>query len=96
METRRSLSKEHFLKKLGGYDEYYCVMEDFDLIARAKEITDYYIIPKDVIVSARKYTGNNYMKVQLTNLKAFKMYNKGVEPRRIRKYYKEALGLKDY
>ena len=84
------------MKKLGGYDEYYCVMEDFDLIARAKEITDYYIIPKDVIVSARKYTGNNYMKVQLTNLKAFKMYNKGVEPRRIRKYYKEALGLKDY
>lgn len=82
--------------KLNGFDEYYCVMEDFDLLRRARDIAKYHIIQKDVIVSARKYDANSYLKVQLANLRAFRMFNNGVEPQKIRSYYKLALGLKDY
>ncbi|WP_421879408.1 TIGR04283 family arsenosugar biosynthesis glycosyltransferase [Marinoscillum sp.] len=82
--------------KLGGFDEYYCVMEDFDLLRRAAQIAKYHIIQKDVIVSARKYHGNGYFKVQLANLNAFRMFNRGEDPQKIRSYYKLALGLKDY
>ena len=83
-------------EKLNGFDEYYCVMEDFDLLRRAKEIAKYHIIQKDVIVSARKYAANGYLKVQLANLRAFRMFNRGENPQKIRSYYKLALGLKDY
>ncbi|MAE87760.1 MAG: hypothetical protein CMB80_33810 [Flammeovirgaceae bacterium] len=82
--------------KLQGFDEYYCVMEDFDLLRRAKEIAKYHIIQKEVVVSARKYTDNGYLKVQLANLNAFRMFNRGEDPQKIRSYYKLALGLKDY
>ena len=82
--------------KLDGFDERFCVMEDFDLLRRAAKIAAYRIIQKNVIVSARKYAGNGYLKVQMANLKAFRMFNKGVEPEKIRSYYKMTLGLKDY
>lgn len=83
-------------EELNGFDEQYCVMEDFDLLRRAKGLADYHIIKKNVIVSARKYDKNNYLRVQLANLKAFRMFNSGAPPAAIRTYYKGALGLKDY
>ncbi|RED93901.1 TIGR04283 family arsenosugar biosynthesis glycosyltransferase [Marinoscillum furvescens] len=82
--------------RLGGFNEYYCVMEDFDLIRRARALTSFYIIPKSIKVSARKYAHNAYMHVQLTNLKAFRMFRKGVPPAEIRSFYKKALRLVDY
>ncbi|MEO9477736.1 MAG: TIGR04283 family arsenosugar biosynthesis glycosyltransferase [Cyclobacteriaceae bacterium] len=81
---------------LNGFDERYCVMEDFDLVRRSKRFAKYHIIPKNVMVSARKYDGNGYFKVQIANLKAFKMFRRGIDPREIRAYYKEALSLEDY
>lgn len=88
--------KRALFEKLGGFNEYYCVMEDFDLIRRAKAITPFYIIPKSIRVSARKYAHNPYLHVQLTNLRAFRMFRKGVPPAEIRSYYKKALRLVDY
>lgn len=85
-----------FFEELGGFDEYFCVMEDFDLIRRASEQRKYHILPGSVHVSARKYDRNPYLKVQWANLRAFRMFRKGVPPPEIRKYYKHALGLKDY
>ncbi|MEP4533671.1 MAG: TIGR04283 family arsenosugar biosynthesis glycosyltransferase [Cyclobacteriaceae bacterium] len=89
------ITKELF-QKLDGFDERYCVMEDFDLVRRSKRFAKYHIIPKNVIVSARKYDRNGYLKVQIANLRAFKMFRKGVDPGKIRAYYKEALSLEDY
>jgi len=88
--------KRKLFEELDGYDEYFSVMEDFDIIRRAKRKTRYFIIPKNVIVSARKYQSNSYFKVQLINLRAFRMFRKGKSPSVIRAYYKQALGLKDY
>ncbi|MEP0367296.1 MAG: TIGR04283 family arsenosugar biosynthesis glycosyltransferase [Cyclobacteriaceae bacterium] len=89
------ITKELF-QKLDGFDERYCVMEDFDLVRRSKRFAKYHIIPKNVIVSARKYDRNGYLKVQIANLRAFKMFRKGADPGKIRAYYKEALSLEDY
>ena len=88
--------KRSLFDALHGFDEYFAVMEDFDIIRRAKALTDFYIIPKNVIVSARKYSENSYWKVQMVNLKAFRMFKKGIAPLDIRSFYKEALGLKNY
>ncbi|MFT4834527.1 MAG: rSAM/selenodomain-associated transferase 2 [Marinoscillum sp.] len=88
--------KKSLFDELGGYNEYYSVLEDFDIIRRAKEHYDYFIIAKDVIVSPRKYVHNGYFKVQMVNLKAFRMYRNGVEPDKIRAFYKKALSLKNY
>ncbi|MFY0605427.1 MAG: TIGR04283 family arsenosugar biosynthesis glycosyltransferase [Cyclobacteriaceae bacterium] len=88
--------KRSFFEELSGFDEYFEVMEDFDIIKRAKKSTDYCIIPKNVIVSSRKYHHNGYWKVQRVNLKAFRMFRNGVDPKEIRIFYKKALGLKDY
>ncbi|WP_421895441.1 TIGR04283 family arsenosugar biosynthesis glycosyltransferase [Marinoscillum sp.] len=82
--------------QLGGFDEYFTVMEDFDLIRRAKKLTHFHIIPKEVIVSARKYERNHYLRVQWANLRAFQMYRNGVKPEVIRHFYKESLKLATY
>ncbi len=64
-------------------------MEDYDLLDRLEE--PLYIIPKSVKVSPRKYEKNSYMKVQLTNMKAMKMYKRGEKPEVIKEYYLKEL-----
>ena len=86
----------NLFEQLGGFDEYFEVMEDFDLIRRIKVHTRFHIIPKSVTASARKYEHNSYLKVQWVNLKAFRMFKRGVTPAEIRKYYKQALNLGHY
>lgn len=71
--------------ELGGFNEAYVIMEDYDLLDRLTEPLK--IIPKSVKVSARKYDKNSYMKVQLTNMKAMKMYRRGVKPTVIKEFY---------
>ncbi|MEQ9299404.1 MAG: TIGR04283 family arsenosugar biosynthesis glycosyltransferase [Cyclobacteriaceae bacterium] len=83
-------------EQLGGFDDYFCVLEDFDLLTRIKAVTPFAIMPGEVIVSARKYAHNNYFKVQWANLMAFRKYRKGVNPIEIRQFYKHTLGLKHY
>lgn len=89
------ISKALF-EQLGGFDDYFCVLEDFDLLTRIKSVADFTIMPGEVVVSARKYAHNNYFKVQLANLMAFRKYRKGVNPKEIRQYYKRTLNLKNY
>ncbi|MEM8894978.1 MAG: TIGR04283 family arsenosugar biosynthesis glycosyltransferase [Bacteroidota bacterium] len=82
--------------QIGGFDEYYCVLEDFDILTRIKAVASFAIMPGEVKVSARKYRHNNYFKVQWVNLKAFRKYRQGEHPDEIRKYYKTSLNLEYY
>jgi len=84
------ITKEVF-NEIGGFDEKYVIMEDYDIIRRIKRNFKFCIIPKSVTVSSRKYRNNSYLKVQSTNLKAMKMFKKGIEPRLIRDFYSQAL-----
>lgn len=54
------------------------IMEDYDIIERvwAREIP-FRVIPRSVTVSARKYRANGWLRVQLANLKVFRMYKAG-------------------
>jgi len=63
--------------ELDGYRPDFKIMEEYDLIKRAREKYPFKIIPKNVIVSARKYEHNGYFRVQIANLTVFNMYRFG-------------------
>lgn len=77
--------------RLGGFEERYVVMEDFDIIVRIRALARFCIIPKDVIVSARKYEENSWLRVQVANLTAFSLFFMNVAPSRIAQTYKRML-----
>ncbi len=67
------MTRELF-NELDGFKESYKIMEDFDMIERIQERASFKIIPKEAIVSARKYKDNNYLKVNFINFVIFMMY----------------------
>lgn len=76
-----------FFNTLGGYDTKFCLMEDFEIVKRIKRRTKFYIIPKTMTVSARKYRDNSWLRVQLVNLYVFTLFHFGVAPEKLKKYY---------
>lgn len=72
---------------MGGYDERFVVMEEYDFLRKAMKKYPLRILPKDVIVSARKYDHNSWLRVQLANAGAFLLFRLGIEPRRIKRFY---------
>ncbi|MFN8348343.1 MAG: TIGR04283 family arsenosugar biosynthesis glycosyltransferase [Spirosomataceae bacterium] len=85
---RRSLFDE-----LNGFDEYYVIMEEYDLLRRLwnKNRKAFKIIPKDVLISARKYDRNSWLRVQAANLIAMTMFRWGANPTRIAAAYRKML-----
>lgn len=60
--------KKEVFEALGGFDENQMLMEDFEFFRRMKKNkVRYTIIKNDLIVSARKYKNNSYLRVNLTN-----------------------------
>lgn len=87
------ITKELF-NQYNGFDTYYSIMEDFDFIRRVKKKEKFKIIPKSVVVSARKYDHNSYFKVNMINLFSYWMFMLGKSPDTIRKFYKKNLVMK--
>lgn len=79
---------------LGGYRDDYRIMEDYDLMIRARKIYPFKVIPDDVIVSARKYETNSYLRVQIANLIVFNMFRLGYSQERMAKAYKWMLNYR--
>lgn len=77
--------------RLGGFRERYVIMEDFDMIVRIRAVGRFCIIPRDVIVSARKYEENSWLRVQVANLTAFSLFFMNVAPTHIARTYKRML-----
>ena len=84
---------QSLFKKLQGYDSNYVIMEDFDLIRRARKICKFKIFEKSVLISARKYEHNGYFKVQFANLYAFLQFYFGAKPEKIKQAYHRHLKL---
>ena len=78
-------------EQLGGFNPEYHIMEDFDMIERIQAREKFKIIPKEVIVSARKYKDNNYFKVNIANLIVFMMYFWGVSQEKMVNIYKSLI-----
>lgn len=79
--------KKTFFEDLNGFDENYIIMEDFDLVRRIREKTEFRIIPKSIKVSARKYENNSWLRVQLANLAVFIYFLSNKQPSKIKNLY---------
>ena len=81
-------------EQLGGFNERFVIMEDFELIQRIRRVASFFIVPQEVVVSARKYETNSWLRVQLANLTAFALYFLKVSPPRIARTYKALLNYR--
>jgi len=77
--------------ELGGYDTHFRIMEEYDFIKRARQENPFKIIPKPVLVSARKYEHNGYLRVQIANLTVFNMYRLGCSQETLVNTYRNLL-----
>lgn len=89
------ISRDTF-NTLGGFNEYYTIMEEYDFIRRVRDARlTFGIMPKEVIVSARKYETNSWLQVQLANARAMWMFRQGRHPDEIRKIYRSMLTYRE-
>jgi rSAM/selenodomain-associated transferase 2 len=63
--------------KIGHFRQDFQIMEDYEFIMRANKSLKFKIIPKNVIVSARKYKTNSYLRVQKANFIIMQMFLRG-------------------
>jgi hypothetical protein len=83
---------QSLFKQLKGYKESHLIMEEYDFIIRARQTHAFKIIPNEVLVSARKYEGRSFFKVQFANLIVFNMFRFGASQQRLVQTYKKLLG----
>lgn len=69
--------KRSVFEEINGFCEDLLIMEDYEILQRTAGKFRFKIIPKNVIVSSRKYNHNGYFKVQLANLKVMRMFMGG-------------------
>ena len=87
------IGKEVFFD-LGKFDEKQVVMEDFEFFERMKKNNvRYKIIKNDLIVSARKYTNNSYLRVNLSNLLLVILFKMGYPPEKLKSLHNRLLRL---
>lgn len=87
--------KRDVFKQIGGFDEQFVIMEEYDFMRKAQSKFRFGIIPKSVSVSARKYEVNSFWKIQRANLIAMRMFMKGKStPKQIKDKYTSLLSLK--
>ncbi len=87
------ITREAF-NALGGYRDDYRIMEDYDLIIRARKQYPFKVIPDDVLVSARKYETNSYLRVQAANFIVFNMFRLGYSQEAMARTYKRLLNYR--
>lgn len=78
-------------KSINGFNETMRIMEDYDIVTRAKEKARYKILQKDALVSARKYETNTWYKVQKANYSIVQMYKRGASQDEMVNSYKKML-----
>lgn len=82
---------KQIFEELECFDESLPIMEDFDFVKRAKKKYPFHLLPQRVLVSARKYEHNHYLKVQLVNVLVFSLFRMGVSPYKLAKWYRDLL-----
>lgn len=86
--------KKAIFTELGGFDENQVLMEDFEFFERMKKYdVTYRIIKNDLIVSARKYKDNSYLRVNLSNILLVVLFKLGYPPKKLRSLHHRLLRL---
>jgi GT2 family glycosyltransferase len=84
--------KKEVFEALHNFRADYMIMEDLDLVRRAKKSKyNYIVLPYNIIVSARKYVNNSWARVQGTNLFMVIAWKLGVGQGWLKKTYKKLL-----
>lgn len=83
--------KKEIFEAMEGYREDYSIMEDFEFIQRARKQYPFKIIPENMLVSARKYEENSYLRVQVANLVVFNMFRLGYSQESMVRMYRRLL-----
>lgn len=79
-------------EKLGGFDDHFVIMEDFELTRQMrKQDIPYQIIQSNAKVSARKYENNSYLRVNLVNLYVLMKFKMNTEPQELKRLYQRLL-----
>ena len=86
--------KRKLFDAIGGFNENLKIMEDYDIVTRAKQLSGYKIMQKDTLVSARKYDTNSWLSVQKANYKIVRMYKKGASQQEMVDCYKRMLNYR--
>ena len=82
---------KQLFEQTGGFPTDHIIMEEYTYIKTLQAASNFKIIPKDVIVSDRKYRDNSWLRVQLANLIVFNMYRLGVSQERMYLTYRQLL-----
>ncbi len=78
-------------QQTGGFDGNMKIMEEFEFCGRARKQGKYKIMMKPVLISARKYEKNSWLKIQYANYTIVKMYRNGASQENMVSKYKEML-----
>lgn len=81
--------------QIGGFNDSMRIMEDYDIVTRAKSTgARYKIFSSDALVSARKYDTNSWIRVQTANYTIIRMYKKGASQNEMAQRYRELLNYR--
>ena len=83
--------KKALFESIGCFDDSMVIMEDYEIITRARQKGKYKIIQKPTLVSARKYETNSWFTVQWANYTIIQMYKKGATQTEMAEQYKKML-----
>lgn len=83
--------KKGLFLQVNGFNKQQIIMEDYEIVERARKFGKYTIIKKDVLVSARKYEMLSWYRVQKANYKMIKMYKRKEPPELMVSTYKKLL-----
>tara|TARA_R110000868_G_scaffold121034_3_gene321154 strand:- start:51709 stop:52422 length:714 start_codon:yes stop_codon:yes gene_type:complete len=86
--------KKEVFQRLGRFDAAQVIMEDFEFFSRMKKNkVKYKIVKNDLIVSARKYENNSYLKVNLSNLLLVTLFNFGYPAQKLKMLHNKLLKM---
>ncbi len=84
--------RKSVFEKLGRFDEEQVLMEDFEFFKRMKKHkVPYTIVKNDLVVSARKYESNSYLRVNLSNLLLVILFNMGYSSKKLKSLHDKLL-----
>lgn len=87
--------RKDIFRQINGFNDELLLMEDYDIVKRARQQHFPYSVLKDkVLVSARKYSDNSWLKVQQAHHTIIKMYQKGASQKALVEKYKELLNYR--
>jgi rSAM/selenodomain-associated transferase 2 len=85
--------KNELFTQLGGYNEQLVIMEEYDFLIRAQAAgKPFTVLPKNALVSARKYEGRTWLQVQVANFTVFNLWRfRLAQPATLKRLYAQLL-----